>query len=53
MTMTTFLLNSLGHDRPRSDPCSLRRALWCRVASIASVPSVLQDASLFFLALFF
>ena len=24
MTMTTFLLNSLGHDRPRSDPLFIK-----------------------------
>ena len=50
--MTTFLLNSLGHDRPRSDPLFIK--IYAMVSGrVESVPSVLQAASLFLLAVFF
>ena len=52
MTMTTFLLNSLGHDRPRSDPLFIKPSRRAVSGRVDSVPSVLQDASLFSLALF-
>ena len=43
--MTTFLLNSLGHDRPRSDPLFIK--IYAMDSSrINSVLVSLQDASL-------
>ena len=39
MTMTTFLLNSLGPDRPRSDPLFIK--IYAMVSGrVDSVPSV-------------
>ena len=54
MIMTTFLLNSLGRDRPRSDPLFIKIYAMdsCRVDSVRLLVS-LQYASLFFPALFF
>jgi hypothetical protein len=51
--MTTFLLNSLGHDRPRSDPLFIKIYAMdsCRVDSVRLL--VCYRTLAFFLAAFF
>ena len=53
MIMTTFLLNSLGRDRPRSDPLFIKIYAMdsCRVDSVRLL--VCYRTLAFFLAAFF